>query len=483
MPTTTETYTPADQKFWHEKILPTLDEAIKANPQNTDLLTVATAIRNRLFLKIRDFSICVNGAVLRISPEETKESAQAKLFDFLDSLKESKKVQEDEGESQYTDADQEFWRGFVIPSLTDIKSKFENDPGFRLLNILIEKRLLTSTGQETGLDLDISGIKLDIKPGDKKAQIQKKLKNFLTQLKTKQDDGAIEKHISEASTELKGLLGSNWQKQQAGRQEVDNKGYRYTKADKLFWDHAIMPVIEELDGQFQNNGFQKLVEATRDRQFLITRTWDVSVDGVTLAIDASDNQDERQSKLGDFLNELYEKTYTSRDKTFWRQIILPSIHELEPLYGNDLDFKMIVSTIEERLYLDTRSIYIEIAGVILDVNRTDSKIEAQQKLKTFLDGLKQSSKIETITQQVKIRTQKLEEQLKRMKYELEKKEDALRIKEHQVRTAETTIRQSQQEIRQIRQEAADARSELQQMKSSYGSSSRRASYSYSSSGE
>src|SRR3989338_4158148 len=174
-------YTEEDRKFWRETVLPSLDQLESRYKDNEQFALLNMAIRNRQFLRISDFNLMVDGVSLRISPEETKASIQAKLHDFLDQLSE-----QETDEERYTDEDRAFWREKVIPTLDALRPTYQRDPGFKLLSMMIEKRMLTSSAAESGLDMTIAGIRLKIGAKTKKVDIQKKLDETLQALRRKE---------------------------------------------------------------------------------------------------------------------------------------------------------------------------------------------------------------------------------------------------------------------------------------------------------
>lgn len=483
-------YPSEEKQFWNETVLPALDKLKKERPDNEDLQFLDMVIRNRQFLAIKDFKVRIDGVSLRISPEETKETALAKLNEFFSALQDRK----DENEDIYTPDDQRFWREDVIPSLNELKAEHEKEPGFKLLTLMIEKRMLTPSSKNAGLDITVKGIRLRTNPKNKKRDIQRKLREFLEALKKQSvPEKYLDERVGKTRDEVKGHLSGNWkslQKKRVAETEQETEVYRYNAADKLLWHNYIIPNLEGLlDTHGKNREFKKLVDAIYGRSFLTGGDWKMDVDGVQLDVDAGDSQDEKQKKLKNFLLNLQEATYTRPDKNFWNDVVLPGMMELQEVYGDDREMQLLVMTIEERLFHETRrlgGLNVSISGVQLRIEKGDTKLEAQEKLRVFIDTLKQKVEkdgLDIVKKEMDLRIERLERELKQhaernkqLKGENRLLKEKRQAVEEQVGDMRVQIRRIERRADQAESRASQAESEARRLKSS-GYSSYRPSYS------
>lgn len=477
-------YGQEEKGYWNQTILPALDKLKVEMPENEDLQFLDMVIRNRQFLAIKDFKINIGGVTLRISPVESKETALAKLQEFLGAIQEKK----DESEDIYTSEDQKFWRENVIPSLDELKAKHGKEPGFRLLTLMIEKRMLSASSKKAGLDITIKGVHLKTEQGDKKKDIQRKLSKFLRVLKGEGGSEEMGEAIVEVRDEVKEKLKGNWKtiqkKRTAEAEEVGLEGkYRYNANDQILWRNYIVPNLEGLTETYKNHKeLEALVGAIYERKFLTGGNWKMTVEGIELDVKKSDAQDVKQEKLKKFLVELQEATYTRPDKEFWNRIVLPGLVELQKVYKDDKEFQLLVMTIEERLFHKSRKggiLNISIGGVTLKVEVDDNKLSAQEKLKTFIEELKRKSEgdqVNIIKQEMNLRIERLEGELKRHETRNRKLEKENELLEEKRKAFEREVGKMRVEITKVERRAQQAESEASSLRSS-GYSNYRPSYS------
>lgn len=399
-----------DKSFWSKAILAPLEKFKKAHPENGDLAFLEMIIKNRQFLNIRDFNITIDGIRLRVSPSDTAELAQAKLAEFFETLEEQNNL---ETENIYTSEDRNFWRLLIIPTISKLSEYYGNDPGFRFLSLLVEKRLLTQSSKERGLNITVGNVSLSTAPGDTKKVVQKKLEEFLESLANPSSFREIYKESTELGDDLVGRLKKNWgvdQKVLAKEvKSVEKEGERYTKADKLFWNQVVLPNLAEMENTYPDNPeVKKLVKAIHDRKFLKSGTWTLSANGINLQVNAKDSQDEKQEKLGNFLVSWQEKTYTRNEQNFWRMTVIPALQDLARVYTDNAQMKVLVMTIQNRQFLRQRNLYLVVAGVSLNITPENTKKQALNKLKKFLDELQEKSKVGITQKQVEERLKRLQ---------------------------------------------------------------------------
>jgi hypothetical protein len=474
-------YTPEDQSFWRETVMPALETLQETHPDNEDIQLLSMVIENRQFLNIRDFKIAVDGVSLRISPDETKESVQAKLGEFLERLTEQK-----DEENTYTEEDQDFWRNTIIPSLEELKTTHGGEAGFRFVTLMIERRMLTQSSKTTGLNISVGEIHLRTKPTDSKKVIQRKLATFLRVLKEKDSDEILESRMGETGGKMKKAMGKGWREVQEDKADLDEKyPFRYTPADQLFWREVVIPNLNTLvKSHPENPEVKALNEAIQSRQFLTTGDWDLTIAGATLNIQAGEDQDTKQAKLETFLIETLEESYTPEDQVFWRGTVMPALRKLQEAYPDDKGMKILVMSIEKRLLLKVRNLTINIGGVLLNITPKDSKKEVQDKLGEFLKELGESAQLEIIQTKMKLRIERLEYDLKRMTRREHEARDELRIRDGQFmdenkekQTAQREARRLKTEVQRAEREARDARQEATRLRQSGQSSNRRSFYS------
>ncbi|EKD93365.1 MAG: hypothetical protein ACD_28C00162G0003 [uncultured bacterium] len=408
----------------------------------------------------------INGVHLTVAARDNEEDAFRKLNEFLSALKaklnpeaQSSEVTKDREvvrrtskavtqplvpEKGYTE-----WRD-VNSEIVEIGKAFQGMEEEPLMKNLREKSHGREIGKEN-LHLEVGGVILDIKKGERNETLLTKLSRFVAAVKANNPERFVveKKSVQEAAP---------------------------AAPDKIFWRDVIAG-IDGLVKAYPDKDYSSLTqlrammesgEVGQGMNLLMT------VGPIHLWIKKTDSDEMIKEKIAVFIGELKQvaSALNTREKekekpldpessrTYWRDIE-GAIDALEPVFGEDGSYKLLRMSVKKGILGTVKNFHAIIGGVILDIKQSDTDTQMRDKLSAFIRELSKGGEIKMNDE-----TRKSLKQLEQKYHQLE--ENSLDL-ENRYKKANGDLNQRTNEIIRLEDHIRKLQDELarEKQKSSY----------------